>query len=74
MDKETIFNLAIMYLRKKNVNFLEPGELGRLDGDRQEVIFLDPISLDQNVAIVEPGDLRVWVNVRTKEVTWIDQM
>ncbi len=74
MDKEQIFHLAKDYLHSRNINFVDAGKLGRLEQDNQEVIFLDPLVLDPNVASIDPGDIRVWVNVKTKEVTWIEQM
>lgn len=74
MNKETIVNIAKKYLQKNNIKYLEPGELGRLDGHKQEVIFLDPQTLDPNVAIVIPEDIRVWVNIETEQVTLIYQM
>lgn len=74
MNKISILNIAKKYLISRKIDFLEPGELGCLDGDKQEVVFLDPQTLDPNVAVVEPEDIRVWVNIKTGEVTWIEQM
>ncbi|MFM8454105.1 MAG: hypothetical protein ACKOAD_03875 [Gammaproteobacteria bacterium] len=74
MNKASIVNIAKKYLLSKNIDFLEPGELGRLDGHKQEVVFLDPLALDPHVAVVEPGDVRVWVNTQTKETTLVEQM
>lgn len=74
MNKAAIVNIAKQYLMSKNIDFVEPGELGRLDGYKQEVVFLDPLALDPNVAVVEPGDVRVWVNTQTKQATLVDQM
>jgi hypothetical protein len=74
MNKETILNLATEYLHENDINFVVPGEFGRVNGYKQEVIFLDPQMLDPNVAIVIPEDIRVWVDTKTKEVTLIYQM
>ncbi|QVL55042.1 MAG: hypothetical protein KFB95_06920 [Simkaniaceae bacterium] len=74
MNKTTIVNIAKQYLESKNIDFLEPGKLGRLEGHKQEVVFLDPQALDPNVAVVEPGDIRVWVNVNTKQAALLEQM
>ena len=74
MNKEAILILAKNYLRKNDILFAEPGEFGRLDGYKQEVVFLNPDMLDPNVAIVIPEDIRVWVDTKTKEVTLIYQM
>lgn len=74
MNEAIMINIAKQYLKSKNIDFLEPGELGRLEGYKQEVVFLDPLVLDPNVAVVEPGDIRVWVNINTKQATLIEQM
>lgn len=74
MNKAAIVNIAKQYLVSKNIDFIEPGKLGRLDDHKQEVIFLDPLALDLNVAVVEPADVRVWVNTQTKQATLVEQM
>ena len=74
MNKSDIINIARQYLVSKNIGFVEPGELDRLDGHKQEVVFLEPLVLDPNVAVVDPGDVRVWVNTQTKQATLVDQM
>ena len=74
MINKEVVNLASKYLSQKNIYDVEPGELGCTDGDKQEVIFLDSAMLDPKVATVDPPDVRVWVNTKTKEVTLIYQM
>jgi len=74
MDKIRIINAAKQYLSSKNIDFAEPGELGRINGNLQEVIFLDPLIFDPNVAFVEPSDIRVWVNIKTLQTSLIEQM
>lgn len=74
MNKESILNLASKFLREMNINFIEPGEFGKTEGCKQEVIFLDPDVLDPNVTIVIPGDIRVWVDIESKKVSLIYQM
>ncbi|MBT4879426.1 MAG: hypothetical protein HON43_00420 [Alphaproteobacteria bacterium] len=74
MNKERILTLAKKFLQSRDLEFLEPGEFGCLDGHKQEVIFLHPLTLDPKVALVIPEDVRVWVNKKTKEVTLIFQM
>lgn len=74
IDKEIIINIAKEYLKGKNIKFAEPGKLGRLEQSRQEVIFLDPLLFDPEVAIVEPEDIRVWVDIKTQKASLIDQM
>lgn len=74
MNKTVIVNIARQYLISKNIDFVGPGELGHLDRNFQEVAFLDPQTLDPNVAVVDPGDVRVWVNLKTKQATLVEQM
>ena len=74
MNKEAVLILAKKYLNQNDIKFAEPSELGRLEGDKQEVIFLNPEMFDPDVALVIPEDIRVWVNTKTKAVTLIYQM
>lgn len=73
MNKEEILKLAEIYMNNRRVDIVLPGEIGETRGDQIEVIFLNPLTLEPDV-IVCPPDNRVWVNVKTKEVTWIEQM
>lgn len=74
MNKDILINIAKQYLISKKIDFIGPGEFGRLDGDKQEVIFLDPLVFDPNIAVVDPCDIRVWVNINTKEAMLAEQM
>lgn len=69
LTENSIQNIAEKYLVEKSIKFIGPARLGRLTGYKQEVIFLDPLTLDPNVAVVIPEDVRVWVDTKTKEVT-----
>jgi hypothetical protein len=73
MNKEEILELAKNYMNNRKVDIVLPGKIGRNYGNQVEVVFLNPITLEPNV-IVCPPDNRVWVNINTKEVTWIEQM
>lgn len=73
MTKEEIMNLAAEYLIKEKISFVGPCEFGEIEGVKQEVIFWHPLTLEPGV-IVDPPDIRVWVNTETKEVTYIMQM
>lgn len=73
MNKDEILKLAEQYMKNRRVDIVLPGEIGKKNGDKVEVIFLNPITLEPDV-IVCPPDIRVWVNIKTKEVTWMDQM
>ena len=72
MNKEEILELAKNYMNNRKVDIVLPGKIGRNYGNQVEVVFLNPITLEPNV-IVCPPDNRVWVNINTKEVTWIEQ-
>lgn len=73
MTHDEIISLAKEYFIREEIPFVEPGELGETDGTKQEVIFLDPLSLVPDT-VLDPPDNRVWVDTETKEVTWIYQM
>ena len=73
MTKDEILQLAKNYMDNRKVDIVLPGQIGERNGDKVEVVFLNPFTLDPD-SIVCPPDNRVWVNVKTKEVTWIEQM
>ena len=73
MTNDEIMNFAKVYMIKRKIPFVEPGEFGKKDGVKQEVIFLDPLTLIPNTVVYTP-DNRVWVDTETKEVTWLHQM
>ena len=73
MNQEKILKLAQQFMKNRKIDIVVPGEIGETDGDRTEVIFLKPIALEPDV-VVCPPDNRVWVNIKTEEVTWITQM
>jgi hypothetical protein len=68
-----VMQLAQEFLKSKKIDIHLPGEIGEREGERVEVIFLNPFSLEPDT-IVCPPDYRVWVNIKTNEVTWIVQM
>lgn len=73
MNREKILKMAQDYMNSKKNDIVFPGEIGEIRGDKIEVIFLKSIALEPDV-IVCPPDNRVWVNIKTNEVTWITQM
>jgi len=73
MNKNEIMQLAQTYMNNRKVDIVLPGKIGKNRGNQVEVIFLNPFALDPD-SIVCPPDNRVWVNIETKEVTWIEQM
>jgi len=69
MTNEEIIVLAKSFMNKRNVDFLLPGEIGEINGDLVEVIFMNPFTLDPD-SIVCPPDIRVLVNTKTLEMDW----
>jgi|688.fasta_scaffold382344_3 hypothetical protein len=74
MNEEKIIFLAERFLSGRNIGFVKPGTIGQIKGKKVEVIFLVPEALDPNVAIVDPPDVRVWVDEKTGIVELIPQM
>jgi hypothetical protein len=73
MITEEILKIAENYFQKKGIPFVKPGSIERIEGEMVEVVFLMPEALDPN-CVIDPPDNRVWVNIKTKEVIWIEQM
>lgn len=73
MTNDEIINLAKAFMIKRKIQFVEPGEFGDKEGSKQEVIFLNPMSLEPD-CVLEPPDARLWVDTNTKEVTLISGM
>lgn len=68
-----IFELAESFLLAKKIEYVKPGYIGERDGHRIEVIFLIPDALDPNI-VVDPPDVRLWVNTHNGDVDLIQQM
>ncbi|MEJ5028989.1 DUF6881 domain-containing protein [Comamonas sp. MYb69] len=66
--------IAEQYLSSHGIGHLCPGTLGRQEPDRCEVIFLIPETMDPEIAVVDPPDVRVWVSLSSGLVKLIDQM
>jgi hypothetical protein len=73
MKEKELIAFAEKFLKNKNIYFVKPGEIGQRDGDRVEIIFLIPEALDPNV-VIDPPDVRVWVNIYSGKVELIHQM
>ena len=74
MIELSFLNQAESFLTSNNIGFVRPGIFGRRSGQKIEVIFPVPETLDPNVAVVDPPDVRVWVNTLNGEVELIQQM
>lgn len=73
MNDMRILNKAEQYLEKMNIEVVSPGEIGERTETQVEVIFIVPLALRPDV-VIDPPDVRVWVNKFTGEVTLIYQM
>ncbi len=73
MNTQEIVDIAEKYLSDLEIAFIRPGELGRVDGELVEVIFVVPDALDPNV-VIDPPDVRVWVNIKSKTSKLVEQM
>lgn len=73
MNEIILIKLAEKFLINAHVAFLKPGEIGRREDDRVEIIFAKPETFDPNV-VIDLADVRVWVNTITGEVKWVPQM
>ena len=65
---------AERFLNSQDIDFIYPGIIGRSDDGKIEVIFLVPETIDPQVAVTDPPDIRVWVNKMTGDVELIQQM
>ena len=74
MNEKLIIERAEQYLCEKGIAFVRPGNIVRVTNDNVEVVFLVPEALDKNVAVVDPPDVRVNINVNTKEIFLTPQM
>lgn len=73
ITENEIFSLAEKYLDLKKTKYIKPGKLGKSRDNKVEVIFLKPEALDPDV-VIDPPDVRVLVDAKTKEVSWIRQL
>lgn len=73
MKEKELIACAEKFLKNKNISFVKPGEIGQRDGNRLEIIFLIPEALDSNI-VIDPPDVRVWINIYSGEVELIHQM
>jgi hypothetical protein len=74
MTEAQCLEAAEQYLRSRNIGYLSPGKIGRKEAGRWEVIFPVPETIDPNVAVVDPPDVRVWVDSAADRVELIHQM
>lgn len=73
MNKADILARAESFLNKKKIAYAKPGEFGEKENRRIEVIFMLPEANNPDI-IVDPPDVRVWVDIYSGEVELIQQM
>lgn len=73
MDNNEILKRAEKFLDKKHIEYVKPGQIGIQDNHRVEVIFLVPDALNPDV-VVDPPDVRLWVNIHNGTIDLIPQM
>jgi len=74
MSDTDFITKAAEFLSQHDIGFVQPGKIGKKENLKVEVIFPVPETLDPNVAVVDPPDVRVWVNSDNYEVELIHQM
>lgn len=74
MNDEKCLELAASFLSERRIGYVVPGRIGRREEDRVEAIFPVPETLDPTIAVVDPSDVRVWVNLRDNFAELIPQM
>jgi hypothetical protein len=74
MTEVNLIMKAEEFLTNHDIGFVQAGIIGQKSKGKVEVIFPVPETLDPNVAVVEPPDVRVWVNAESGEVELIHQM
>ena len=66
--------LASKYLAERDIAYVQPGTVKQRSETLVEVIFLVPESLEPEVAVVDPPDVRVLVNLETSSLELVYQM
>lgn len=74
MTELQCLQIAEHYLRSHGIGYVPAGKVGRKEEDRWEIIFPVPETLDPNVAVVDPPDVRVWVTTSKGDAELIHQM
>lgn len=74
MDYSVQIELAESLLSSMKLGFVKPGKVVDLGNGIIEVVFLKPEAIDPNVAVVDPPDERVLINLGTNEVSLVVQM
>ena len=74
MNEKVIIEKAEQFLRDLEVSFVSPGKVNPKTEENIEVVFLVPEALDEAVAVVDPPDVRVNINLKSGEISLVEQM
>lgn len=74
MTEASVMNRAEAFLVERNIDFVRQGRFGDKSGQKVEVIFPVAETLNPNVAVIDPPDVRVWVDQLSGEVELAYQM
>lgn len=74
MNEKMLIEKAEQYLRDRNISFVPQGKVGRKQNETIEVVFPVPEALDETIAVADPPDVRVIVDIKSGEACLIDQM
>jgi hypothetical protein len=72
-DKECIA-LAEQYLSSNDIGYLVPGKVVRTGEHTVQVVFPVPGTEDPAIAVVDPPDVRVHLNIRDRTADLVYQM
>ncbi len=74
MNEKLIIEKAEQFLRNLEISFMRPGKVNPKTKENIEVVFLVPEALDETVAVVDPPDVRVNINLKSGETYLVQQM
>jgi hypothetical protein len=74
MNEKEIIEKAEQFLRNLEISFVRPGKVNPRTEENIEVVFLVPEALDVTVAVVDPPDVRVNINLKSGEAYLVQQM
>jgi hypothetical protein len=64
---------AEKFLKNNSISYVKPGTIGQRVSDQVEIIFLVPEALDPNI-VIDPPDVRLWVDINSGKVEFMPQM
>ena len=73
MSNDDLIREAEKFLIQQGSKYSNPGRVGRIKEDCIEVIFMKPDALNSRV-VIDPPDIRLWVDKQSGKVELIYQM